>query len=223
MPRKHSIAPRACKHLWEGATPAAEPTAQPFALPASFPAHCLEDDQLQEIQNWWDTWAADLLHTLRQALLCARTRSTKTGAAPPVNLQNLIVHSAVLAHLLRLHPSAESSLPELARALGVSRSRVYYARDAILEQLGAGAIAAFRTMRAVRDITMDQLAHLKQLDLAAATRPAARVLLIPFAGHHCVAARFATVQHLATLPGIDTVREDITADHRNAVRITLKS
>ena len=58
---------------------------------------------------------------------------------------------------------------------------------------------------------------------AAATRPAARVLLIPFAGHHCVAARFATVQHLATLPGIDTVREDITADHRNAVRITLKS
>jgi hypothetical protein len=223
MPRKHSIAPRSCKHLFEGVTPAAEETAQPFALPASFPAHCLDDDQLLEIENWFDTWAADLLHTLKQALLCARTRSTKADAAPPVNLQNLIIHSAVLAHLLRLHPSAEATLPELAKALGVSRSRVYYARDAILEQLGSAAIAAFRSTRAVRDITLDQLTHLTQLDLPGATRPAARVLLIPFAGYHGVAARFATVQHIATLPGVDTVREDITHDDRHAVRITLKS
>lgn len=223
MPRKHSIAPRACKVLWESTTPAAAQPQQNFELPASFPAHCLDDDQLQEIQNWFDSWAGNLLHTLKQALLCARTRSTKADAPPPVNLQNLIINSAVLAHLLRLHPSAESSLPELAKALGVSRSRVYYARDAILAQLGSAAVAAFRSVRELHNITHEQLAALPQLDLPAATTPATRVMLIPFAGYQGVAARFATVQHIANLPGVESVREDITPENRNAVRITLKS
>lgn len=222
MPRRHSIAPRACKVLWENVTPAEDTAAQPFGLPASFPAHVLDDDQLEEIAAWFDSWTTDLLHTLRQSLICARTRSTKADAAPPISLQNFLIHSAVLAHLLRLHPSAEASLPELAKSLGVSRSRVYYARDAILAQLGAAAMAAFRGKREVANITQQQLAALPQLDHAAATSPAHGVLLIPFAGHHGLAARFATVQHIATLPGVATVRDDITPDARHAVRITLK-
>lgn len=223
MPKKATIKPRACKKLWEHMTPAADaPTGQPFTLPASFPAHALDDDQLHELEQWWDEWIADTLHAVKQALLMARSRSTK-NAAPPVNLQNLIVHSVVLAHLLRLHPSAERSLPELAKELGVSCARVYYARDAILAALGASAVAAFRGAREVHDITLEQISRCRELDATAATTPSARVLLIPFAGYHGVAARFAVVQHLATLPGVESVREDITNENRNAVRITLKS
>lgn len=222
MPRKSSIAPRACKVLWEGNTPADENAVQPFALPASFPSHCLTDDQLNEVETWFDEWAASSLHALRQALVLAHTRSTK-GAAPTVSLQQFLVHAAVISHLLRLHPCTECSLQNLAKALGVSRSRVNYARDAILANLGADAVAAFRSVRKVHNVTMEQIADIKELDFPAAQRVADRVLLIPFAGHCWLHVRFAVVQQIASFPGVASVREDITNENRNAVRITLKA
>lgn len=227
MPRKRTIAPRTCKILYEESTPDSPSATAPenFPLPPSFPADLLTDDQLEAAETWWHNWVEDTLHTLRQALTCARTRSAKADAAHPVNLQNLIVHAVTLAHLLRLHPSAEDELYILGKKIGVSERRMYYARDAILSQLGTAAIRACTRRPTPRNALAnlrDLLADYKQLDTAHLTTPKTGTVLIPYATRCPMAQRYAIMQRLALLPGVASVRDDLTPDDRPAITINLK-
>ncbi len=223
MPRKRTVAPGGCKVLWEEHTPQHETAADLFTLPASFPRRALSDEQLEAVGEWYNEWISGLLEAVRGALVCARTRSAKADAPPPVNLQNLQVHAVVLAHLLRLHPSAEESLPKLAEAMGVACRRLYYARDAILEQFGDAAVKAFRAQRDVQDVALEALACHSALDFAGAVKLSPRVLFIPYAGRTTTMQRFSIVQAVMGTPGIDTVRDDFMPDTTtHALRVTLK-
>lgn len=225
MPRKRTIAPRACKQLNEGATPAADRTPAPFLLPSSFPGEHLDPDQIELVQDWYTDWIGNILHTLRSALLGTVARPDKHCATPPADLQHLLIHAAVLSHLLHLHPAAaELSLPALAKALRCPVRKLYYARDAILDNLGAHVAAAFRrTTRTTAD-AVAHIAHIApELDLAAATWAGHRTIVAPFKRHTILARRFAICQRIAASPAVAAVSEDLdpeTSD--NTIRITLK-
>ncbi len=227
MPRKRTIAPRACKILREESTPDVTPTTAPenFPLPPSFPSHILDDDQLETVETWWHDWVETTLYTLRRALTCARTRSNNPLAEHPVNFENLLVHAVTLAHLLRLHPSAEDELYLLGKKLGVSERRMYYARDAILAQLGSAAIAACTRRPAPRSTLArlrDLLADHKQLDTARMTSPQPGTVLVPYATRCPMAQRYAIMQRIASISGVASVRDDLTPDDCPALAITLK-
>lgn len=225
MPRKKTIAPFTCLPLIEEAVGTPTRSQDAFHLPASFPAHALDDDQLDEAATWFDTWAADMLHLLRHALLRGHTFSKNPGHIPPPTLQNLIIHAVVLAHLLRLHPAAEPSLPELAKALGVAQRRLYYARDAICAALGAPALAALRGQRQPQQQPVAQyLADHRTLDCARAMRRSTTAWLVPFLPGTGVAARFATVQRIATHFAVARVREELVpGTHQNAILVHFKN
>lgn len=223
MPKRRSIAPRACKVLWEEYTPdCGGDGPAPFALPESFPLDLLDDFQQAEVQAWWNSYAEHIVHCLKQALSCARTRSIKEEKPYPVTLQNFVVHAVVLAHLLRLHPCTEASLPDLAKALGVAQRRLYYARDAVLEQLGQAAVDAFHGKRRERVRLGEYLTGCADLLVAELIRPADKVLVLPFRAGVPMGRRFAIVQAVAALPGVACVRESLLADDRNSLTINLK-
>lgn len=223
MPKRRSVAPRACKVLWEEYTPdCGGGGPEPFALPASFPLDLLDEFQQSEVAAWWTAYIENMLHSLKLSLTCARTRSTKEEKPHPVTLQNFIIHAVVLSHLLRLHPCTEASLPELAKALGVAQRRLYYARDTILEQLGTGAVDAFHGTRRQQMRLGEYLTGCTELLPNAIRRPADNVLVIPFRAHVPMARRFAIVQTVSQLPGVACVRESLLADDRNSLTITLK-
>lgn len=131
-----TVSPYFCLPLLEDALPDSGGAApDSFQLPASFPAEILDEEQLEAVAAWFDTWVADLLHSIRLALL---------GNGAPADLPHLHQHATVLAHLLRLHPAAEATITELAAALGVSRRTLFYVRDSVLAHIRpalAGTIA----------------------------------------------------------------------------------
>ena len=209
-----TVSPYFCLPLLEDALPDSG-TAAPdsFQLPASFPAELLDEEQLEAVAAWFDTWVADLLHSMRLALL------GKPGT--PADLAHLHQHATVLAHLLRLHPAAEATITELATTLGVSRRTLFYVRDSVLAHIRPALAGTIARKCAVANFYA-QLATIGTLDAATITQLDARTILVPFKPCvHC-AHRFATVRQLASLPAVASVKETLTTTGKNAVQIAIK-
>lgn len=209
-----TVSPYFCLPLLEDALPdPGTATADSFQLPASFPAELLDEEQLEAVAAWFDTWVADLLHSMRLALL------GKPGT--PADLAHLHQHATVLAHLLRLHPAAEATITELATTLGVSRRTLFYVRDSVLAHIRPALAGTIARKCAVANFYA-QLATIGTLDAATITQLDARTILVPFKPHvHC-AHRFATVRQLASLPAVASVKETLTTTGKNAVQIAIK-
>lgn len=209
-----TVSPYFCLPLLEDALPdSGTATPDSFQLPASFPAELLDEEQLEAVAAWFDTWVADLLHSMRLALL------GKPGT--PADLAHLHQHATVLAHLLRLHPAAEATITELATTLGVSRRTLFYVRDSVLAHIRPALAGTIARKCAVANFYA-QLATIGTLDAATITQLDARTILVPFKPHvHC-AHRFATVRQLASLPAVASVKETLTTTGKNAVQITIK-
>ena len=209
-----TVSPYFCLPLLEDALPdSGTATADSFQLPASFPAELLDEEQLEAVAAWFDTWVADLLHSMRLALL------GKPGT--PADLAHLHQHATVLAHLLRLHPAAEATITELATTLGVSRRTLFYVRDSVLAHIRPALAGTIARKCAVANFYA-QLATIGTLDAATITQLDARTILVPFKpAVHC-AHRFATVRQLASLPAVASVKETLTTTGKNAVQITIK-
>lgn len=216
-----TISPYFCLPLLEESV--ADDTHAPaaFQLPQSFPAELLDDDQLETIAAWFDTWVADLLHSIRLALLGHTHTVSKHQGATPADLAHLTQHAVALCHLLRLHPAAEASITELAAGLGVPRRALYYARDAVLQHIRPALAGTIARSHAAAN-AYAQLAAIGTLDTAQATTLDTRTILVPFKPAVYVAHRFATVQQLAALPGVASAREELTPSGKNAVLITIK-
>ena len=209
-----TVSPYFCLPLLEDALPDSG-TAAPdsFQLPASFPAELLDEEQLEAVAAWFDSWVADILHSMRLTLL------GKPGT--PADLAHLHQHATVLAHLLRLHPAAEATITELATTLGVSRRTLFYVRDSVLAHIRPALAGTIARKCAVANFYA-QLATIGTLDAATITQLDARTILVPFKPCvHC-AHRFATVRQLASLPAVVSVKETLTTTGKNAVQITLK-
>ena len=208
-----SVSPYFCLPLLEDALPDAGGGApDAFRLPQSFPAELLNEEQLEAVAEWFDRWVADLLHSIRLALI---------GNGAPADLPHLHRHATVLCHLLRLHPAAEGSLTELATALGCSRRTLFYVQDAVLAHVRP-AMARTIGRKCAESNFYAQLATIGTLDAAAITQMDARTILIPFKrGVHC-AHRFATVRQIASLPAVASVKETLTTTGKNAVQIAIK-
>ena len=209
-----TVSPYFCLPLLEDALPdSGTATPDSFRLPASFPAELLDEEQLEAVAAWFDTWVADILHSMRLALL------GKPGA--PADLAHLHQHATVLAHLLRLHPAAEATITELATTLGVSRRTLFYVRDSVLAHIRPALAGTIARKCAVANFYA-QLATIGTLDAATITQLDARTILVPFKPHvHC-AHRFATVRQLASLPAVASVKETLTTTGKNAVQIAIK-
>lgn len=209
-----TVSPYFCLPLLEDALPDSGATApDSFQLPASFPAELLDEEQLEAVATWFDSWVADLLHSMRLALL------GKPGT--PADLAHLHQHATVLAHLLRLHPAAEATITELATTLGVSRRTLFYVRDAVLAHIRPALAGTIARKCAVANFYA-QLATIGTLDAATITQLDARTILVPFKhAVHC-AHRFATVRQLASLPAVASVKETLTTTGKNAVQIAIK-
>lgn len=209
-----TVSPYFCLPLLEDALPdSGTATPDSFQLPASFPAELLDEEQLEAVAAWFDTWVADLLHSMRLALL------GKPGT--PADLAHLHQHATVLAHLLRLHPAAEATITELATTLGVSRRTLFYVRDSVLAHIRPALAGTIARKCAVANFYA-QLATIGTLDAATITQLDARTILVPFKhAVHC-AHRFATVRQLASLPAVASVKETLTTTGKNAVQITIK-
>ena len=210
-----TVSPYFCLPLLEDALPDSGGAApDSFQLPASFPAEILDEEQLEAVAGWFDSWVADLLHSMRLALL------GKPGT--PADLAHLHQHATVLAHLLRLHPAAEATITELATTLGVSRRTLFYVRDSVLAHIRPALAGTIARKCAVANFYA-QLATIGTLDAATITQLDARTILVPFKhAVHC-AHRFATVRQLASLPAVASVKETLTTTGKNAVQITLKA
>lgn len=221
MPSRRSVEPQKCKVLFENIIPEQEQEPDIFGLPDSFPAHALDDDQLEEVREWWGGYMPDLLHAFKHSLVCQAKRYASTECPP--TLQNFIIRAVVLAHLLRLHPATEDSLLKLAKALKVPHKRLYYAREAILETLTSGAVSAFKAAREGREAVIEFLATHPALDYSGAVRVSSRRLLIPLAGRLSPAARHALMKDCAAVPGVASVGEDSLDDNRRALRVNLKA
>lgn len=214
MGNPKSVSPYFCLPIIDDlvADPAATQKAAAYRLPAGFPADLLSEDQLEACEEWFDTWAAELMHSVRLALL---------GKDAPADLAHLTRHAVVLAHLLRLHPAAEGSLTELARSMGVSRRTLFYAQEEVMAHIRP-AVAATMAHKQNGARFRAQLGSLGTLNVAAASQPDARFVLVPFKPHvHC-AHRFATVRQVASLPVVASVREELTPNGKNAILIKLK-
>ena len=208
-----TVSPYFCLPLLEDALPDSGTAADSFQLPASFPAELLDEEQLEAVAAWFDTWVADLLHSMRLALL------GKPGT--PADLAHLHQHATVLAHLLRLHPAAEATITELATVLGVSRRTLFYVRDSVLAHIRPALAGTIARKCAVANFYA-QLATIGTLDAATITQLDARTILVPFKhAVHC-AHRFATVRQLASLPAVASVKETLTTTGKNAVQIAIK-
>ena len=209
-----TVSPYFCLPLLEDALPdSGTGTADSFQLPASFPAELLDEEQLEAVAAWFDGWVADLLHSMRLALL------GKPGT--PADLAHLHQHATVLAHLLRLHPAAEATITELATTLGVSRRTLFYVRDSVLAHIRPALAGTIARKCAVANFYA-QLATIGTLDAATITQLDARTILVPFKhAVHC-AHRFATVRQLASLPAVASVKETLTTTGKNAVQIAIK-
>lgn len=209
-----TVSPYFCLPLLEDALPdSGTATADSFQLPASFPAELLDEEQLEAVAAWFDTWVADILHSMRLALL------GKPGT--PADLAHLHQHATVLAHLLRLHPAAEATITELATTLGVSRRTLFYVRDSVLAHIRPALAGTIARKCAVANFYA-QLATIGTLDAATITQLDARTILVPFKhAVHC-AHRFATVRQLASLPAVASVKETLTTTGKNAVQIAIK-
>lgn len=209
-----TVSPYFCLPLLEDALPdSGTAAADSFQLPASFPAEILDEEQLEAVAAWFDTWVADLLHSMRLALL------GKPGT--PADLAHLHQHATVLAHLLRLHPAAEATITELATTLGVSRRTLFYVRDSVLAHIRPALAGTIARKCAVANFYA-QLATIGTLDAATITQLDARTILVPFKPCvHC-AHRFATVRQLASLPAVASVKETLTTTGKNAVQIAIK-
>lgn len=209
-----TVSPYFCLPLLEDALPdSGTATPDSFQLPASFPAELLDEEQLEAVAAWFDGWVADLLHSMRLALL------GKPGT--PADLAHLHQHATVLAHLLRLHPAAEATITELATTLGVSRRTLFYVRDSVLAHIRPALAGTIARKCAVANFYA-QLATIGTLDAATITQLDARTILVPFKPHvHC-AHRFATVRQLASLPAVASVKETLTTTGKNAVQIAIK-
>lgn len=209
-----TVSPYFCLPLLEDALPdSGTATPDSFQLPASFPAEILDEEQLEAVAAWFDTWVADILHSMRLALL------GKPGT--PADLAHLHQHATVLAHLLRLHPAAEATITELATTLGVSRRTLFYVRDSVLAHIRPALAGTIARKCAVANFYA-QLATIGTLDAATITQLDARTILVPFKPHvHC-AHRFATVRQLASLPAVASVKETLTTTGKNAVQIAIK-
>lgn len=208
-----TVSPYFCLPLLEDALPDSGGAApDSFQLPASFPAEILDEEQLEAVAGWFDTWVADLLHSIRLALL---------GNGAPADLPHLHQHATVLAHLLRLHPAAEATITELATALSVSRRTLFYVRDSVLAHIRPALAGTIARKCAVANF-YSQLATIGTLDAATITQLDARTILVPFKhAVHC-AHRFATVRQLASLPAVASVKETLTTTGKNAVQIAIK-
>lgn len=214
-----SVSPYFCLPLLEDALPDAGGGApDAFRLPQSFPAELLDEEQLEAVAEWFDSWVADLLHNIRLALL---------GNGAPADLPHLHRHATVLCHLLRLHPAAEGSITELATALGCSRRTMFYVRDAVLEHIRP-ALAGTIARKQAQANFYAQLATIGTLDTTRGTLNAtitprnARTIIVPFKTGTTTMMRFATVSQLARLPAVAGVKECLTDNDKNAVQITLK-
>ena len=208
-----TVSPYFCLPLLEDALPDSGTAADSFQLPASFPAELLDEEQLEAVAAWFDAWVADLLHSMRLALL------GKPGT--PADLAHLHQHATVLAHLLRLHPAAEATITELATTLGVSRRTLFYVRDSVLAHIRPALAGTIARKCAVANFYA-QLATIGTLDAATITQLDARTILVSFKPCvHC-AHRFATVRQLASLPAVASVKETLTTTGKNAVQIAIK-
>lgn len=223
MSDPRTVSPYFCLPLLEDALPDSGATApDSFRLPASFPSELLNEEQLEAVADWFDTWAANLLHSIRLALRGHLSPVDKHRGATPADLPHLQLHAVVLAHLLRLHPAAEVSITELAAALGTPRRTLFYIRDAVLAHIRPALAGTIARKQAVANF-YSQLATIGTLDAATITQMDAHTLRVPFKPCvHC-AHRFATVRQLAAMPAVANVKETLTPSGKNAVQITLKS
>ena len=214
MADSKTVAPYACLPLLEEVAMAADLAPDSFGLPASFPADLLTADQRDEVAIWFDAWVADLLQSIRAALAADAAHTT---------LQTLQVRAVILAHLLRLHPAADTSLTTLANQLGISRRSAFYAQEDIVKHIRPALCGTIRANTAAAMLTT-QLADTGTLLPDAAVTLPARQLAVPFKPHVHMAHRFATVQRVATLPAVASVHDDfMPGTTQHAIIITLKA
>lgn len=186
----------------------------PHDLPADFPSHLLDAEQLEAVSAWFDTWQATMVSKIRAALNTPPTGGDDNEGSR-ADLNALTAHAIVLAHLFRLHPAAEQSLPVLAAATGLRERRLYTIKTRILRAIHGTLTPPPRTCPHIRQLAD----HYPQLDFRRRVGKKG-VYLVPFRGHYTLAAQFETVLTLAANPGI-TATLALMADGADAVRITL--
>lgn len=214
MADSKTVAPYACLPLMEEVAAAAENAPDSFGLPSSFPSDLLTADQLDEVAIWFDTWVADLLQSIRAALGADATHTT---------LQTLKVRAVILAHLLRLHPAADTNLTTLATKLDISRRAAFYAQEDIINHIRPALAGTIRAHAAAASLT-SLLADTGTLLPENAQQLPARQLAVPFKPHVHMAHRFATVQRVATFPAVASVHDDfMPGTTQHAIIITLKA
>lgn len=212
MPKTTRIDPAACSPLDEN-TPEPQHHTTPYTLPPDFPhIPSLTEDDILELREWWTRTITTYLDRLRDCISLGANTNPSTAA--------LLRNSAALAHLLGLHPAAAPPLHKLAAELQTSYPRLLQTAEAQRAIL-SGTPAS--TLRRPPNPTLRQLlsAH-PELDAEHRTKHGP-VHTIPFRAPHLpLIDQWHTVTSLSHYPGV-TATLDLTADNRNAVRITLNS
>ena len=202
------------------AAPTREEPATVRHLPASFPSHLLEPDQLEAVTEWWATWQADIVDAVRHLLDAEPTGADAKHNARRADLRHLTLNSIILAHILRLHPAADNSLPILARKLGEPVRKLYYIRDAICTAIAEHLAGVHSPHHHQPRPTISQLAAaFPQLNFDHRVGRAP-CYTVPFAYHCTLAMQLDTVLTLSKWPGV-TARLDLTTNQADAVRITI--
>lgn len=113
---KRLVIPEWCAPLNEeiiSTTPAHVPCATPHNLPPDFPSDCLDDEQLDLVDAWFDRWLTGRMDTLRTYLA-----PSAHDKMPP--LKKLWLKCLVVCQRLRLSPVADIPLRRLAQEDGVA-------------------------------------------------------------------------------------------------------
>lgn len=197
-----------------GTDPAEEDTA-PAPLPAGFPAHLLTEAQQAAISRWFEDWQENMLELIRSMLTLT----------PEEELKHFHQNATLLARLLRLHPTCEHSVAQLARAMECDAADLN-ARNRELIRTAQAHFAAVATTVHTPSIRELRRAY-PQLDFARRVGELP-VIIVPFLDPKItITDRMSTVLSLASQPGITaaetTMPDEIDPAQTNAVRITFPS
>lgn len=197
-----------------GTDPAEEDTA-PAPLPAGFPAHLLTEAQQVAISRWFEDWQENTLELVRSML----------NLTPEEELKHFHQNATLLARLLRLHPTCEHSVTQLAHAMGCDPSDLNSRNRELIRTAQAhfAAVAPSVHTPSIRELRRAY----PQLDFSRRTGELP-VIIVPFLDPRTtIADRMSTVLSLATHPGITAREEHMPADKdpamSNAVCITFPS
>lgn len=194
-----------------GTDPAEEDTA-PAPLPAGFPAHLLTEAQQVAISRWFNDWQENTLELIRSML----------NLTPEEELKHFHQNATLLARLLRLHPTCEHSVTQLAHAMECDPSDLNARNRELIRTAQAhfAAIAPSVHTPSIRELSQAY----PQLDFSR-RHGKLPVIIVPFLDPRTtIADRMSTVLSLGALPGITAAETTMPAEkdpaQNNAIRIT---